>query len=457
MSIQVRYDKAGNPRYLIRVFINEDGSGKQVVKSKTWIPPAEMSEKAANKEARRQEILFTEEVKKGYANMDVRIPFVEVAELYITNSDLRPKTVTWYRYILTFLESKWGRTPIANITALMVERLYAEMRAHNAQIEQSVTANDLKRLLKEAGMSQVNVAQKAGLSTATVYAATKGDAIQIESARAIAQVLGMPMNRVGTIHTIEKPYSASTINGVHRLLRAVFRYATAKKVLAQNIMDDVRAPSTEDVEVRVLDEREARILYRAILEEKDIRRKVAFLILLYCGLRKGELCGLAWPNVLPEKKALRIVQQLQEQKGGLALVELKTKGSRRVVYYNDVLDDALKEYRAWWAQHALLYGDAWQGKDQLLMIRDNGAPLNPGTINYWLDELTKRCGLGHITVHSLRHLSATLLIEAGAGEKTVQKILGHRDVSTTLKFYADVFDGTRQKAVDDLGAYLEKA
>ena len=240
-------------------------------------------------------------------------------------------------------------------------------------------------------------------------------------------------------------------------MRAVFHYATAKKVLAQNIMDDVRAPGTEDVEVRILDEREARILYRAILEEKDIRRKVAFLILLLCGLRKGELCGLAWPNVLPEKKALHIVQQLQEQKGGLVLAELKTKGSKRVVYYNDVLDNALKEYHVWWAQHALLYGDAWQGKDQLLMIRDNGAPLNPGTINYWLDELTAHCGLGHITVHSLRHLSATLLIEAGAGEKTVQKILGHRDVSTTLRFYADVFDGTRQKAVDDLGAYLEKA
>lgn len=240
-------------------------------------------------------------------------------------------------------------------------------------------------------------------------------------------------------------------------MRAVFRYAVAKKILAQNIMENVRSPSTENTEVRVLDDREARVLYRAILEEKDIRRKVAFLILIHCGLRKGELCGLSWANVQTEKKALRIVQQLQEYKGGLTLAELKTKGSRRVVYYNDVLADALKEYRVWWTQHALLYGDAWQGKEQLLMIRDNGEPLNPGTINYWLDDLTKRCGLGHITVHSLRHLSATLMIEAGAGEKTVQKILGHRDVSTTLRFYAEVFDGTRQKAAEDLGAYLEKA
>lgn len=145
--------------------------------------------------------------------------------------------------------------------------------------------------------------------------------------------------------------------------------------------------------MRVLGEREARILYRAILKEKDIRRN---LILLLCGLRKGELCGLAWPHVLPEKKALRIVQQLQEQKGSLVLAELKTKGGKRVAYYNDVLDAALKEDRVWWVQHALLYGDAWQGKNQLLMIRDHGVPLSPGIINYWLDELTERCGLGHI-------------------------------------------------------------
>lgn len=72
MSIRVRYDKAGNPRYLIRVFINENGNGKQLVKSKTWIPPAGMSEKAARKEAERQEILFENEVKLGRVNMDAR-------------------------------------------------------------------------------------------------------------------------------------------------------------------------------------------------------------------------------------------------------------------------------------------------------------------------------------------------------------------------------------------------
>lgn len=71
------------------------------------------------------------------------------------------------------------------------------------------------------------------------------------------------------------------------------------------------------------------------------------------------------------------------------------------------------------------------------------------------DKLTERNGLPHVTVHSLRHLCATLLIRTHADPKTVQTILRHANVSTTLNIYAKVFDSTQMEAIGRVQASLE--
>ena len=102
-----------------------------------------------------------------------------------------------------------------------------------------------------------------------------------------------------------------------------------------------------------------------------------------------------------------------------------------------------------------MYGDAWRGEWECLFVGDDGTPLNPSTINEWLDKLTERNGLPHVTVHSLRHLCATLLIRTHADPKTVQTILRHANVSTTLNIYAKVFDSTQMEAIGRVQASLE--
>jgi hypothetical protein len=68
-----------------------------------------------------------------------------------------------------------------------------------------------------------------------------------------------------------------------------------------------------------------------------------------------------------------------------------------------------------------------------------------------------RCGL-HVTPHQLRHSAATLLLNAGAPILTVQAILGHKHVDTTLA-YARLYDGTvaadYYRAMDQVEARME--
>jgi hypothetical protein len=71
----------------------------------------------------------------------------------------------------------------------------------------------------------------------------------------------------------------------------------------------------------------------------------------------------------------------------------------------------------------------------------------------------KRCG-AQVAPHQLRHTCATLLLNAGAPLLTVQTILGHKHVSTTLG-YARLYDGTvaadYYRAMDQIERRLELA
>ena len=120
-----------------------------------------------------------------------------------------------------------------------------------------------------------------------------------------------------------------------------------------------------------------------------------------------------------------------------------------------MLVEVLEEYRRWWVGQRQCTATPGEENGNACLWGDDGAPLNPSTINEWLDKLTEKNGLPHVTVHSLRHLCATLLIRTHADPKTVQTILRHANVSTTLNIYAKVFDSTQLEAIGRVQASLE--
>lgn len=54
-------------------------------------------------------------------------------------------------------------------------------------------------------------------------------------------------------------------------------------------------------------------------------------------------------------------------------------------------------------------------------------------------------------LHDLRHLHASLLLDAGEAITTVSARLGHRDTSTTLKIYSHLMPGADQRAAEIVG------
>ena len=70
----------------------------------------------------------------------------------------------------------------------------------------------------------------------------------------------------------------------------------------------------------------------------------------------------------------------------------------------------------------------------------------------WSDAL-ETCGLGRVRLHDLRHTYASLVRRSGADIYVLQKVLGHRQIATTIDRYGHLYDDE----IDDLGDALGRA
>ena len=60
----------------------------------------------------------------------------------------------------------------------------------------------------------------------------------------------------------------------------------------------------------------------------------------------------------------------------------------------------------------------------------------------------EKAGLPKIRFHDLRHTAATLLMSQGMPIKVASEMLGHADISTTLRIYSHVLPGMQEQAAE---------
>ena len=142
-----------------------------------------------------------------------------------------------------------------------------------------------------------------------------------------------------------------------------------------------------------------------------------FLLMIHCGLRTCEVRNLKLGDIQWEAKRLRI-----EQSKGL---------KDRHIYLDEAVLAALQSYLA-------VRGQAESLPENVFIYRH--APLSRTYCFERLQTYGRTCGV-KASPHQLRHSCATLLLNAGAPVLSVQMILGHKQVDTTLG-YARLYDGT---------------
>lgn len=442
--------------YRIRVSAGYDSSGKQLMKSMTWKPAPGMTQKQIEKELDRQAVLFEERVKTGQY-MDGNVKFSEYAQTWLENAQLAPVTRALYVDLLRRVNAAIGHIRLDRLQAHHLESFYKNLREDGVKERGCyAVSSKLAGLLKERKLSRAKAAALTGVSAATIGTANLGRHISIESAGKIAAGLGKKPEELFTIHAETSGLSDKTVLHHHRLISAILGKAKKDHLVPYNVAAEYAdAPKVRRKEPAHLDDAQARDMVVQLLGEEDIRIRTALMLLLYSGLRRGELCGLSWPDI-DERTGLIHVLRASQYQEGVGIVEVPTKNdeSVRAVKLPPFMFELLAQYKTWWMEQRLATGDRWRGEKQRLFIQEDGSPINPDTINLWLDRFLAKHDFPRVTPHGLRHTFATLQIAAGVDLKTLQARGGWAQPDTPMKIYAHAIKSAAEAASDALDSVL---
>jgi integrase/recombinase XerD len=164
---------------------------------------------------------------------------------------------------------------------------------------------------------------------------------------------------------------------------------------------------------------------RQLLEHVRLRRYRIPLKLIYCcGLRLSECVGLTVRDVRGRDNKLWI-------RGGKG-------GKDRMVPISDLMLEDLRRYWAFHRNPLLLFPNAGRGHNDQTQTAQRmfaaNAPMPYSSLQRLMLVARKELDFPDVSVHTLRHSFATHLVEAGASLHTVQKLLGHSQINTTMVY-----------------------
>jgi integrase len=155
-----------------------------------------------------------------------------------------------------------------------------------------------------------------------------------------------------------------------------------------------------------------------------------FELLAYTGLRIGEALGLTWADVDYERSVIRVHRQLSRYREH---ARLKTESANREVLLAPAMVRLLREQ--WLAS-------PFKSADDFVFTATTGRGCNYRHVGDAFRLAVKRAGLrgqGRLSLHSLRHGYASLLIAKRLDVVFVSRQLGHANANVTLSVYAHVF------------------
>ncbi len=241
-----------------------------------------------------------------------------------------------------------------------------------------------------------------------------------------------------------------TVAYLRNVLRQALGHAERTELVGRNVARLALPPRVPRREVHPLSPEEARTFLAAISGD---RFEALYLLALGCGLRQGEILGLAWSDLDLDGGTVRVRQALQRVEGRFALVEPKSATSRRIVALPAIVRAGLLAHRERAAQEGpgRAVPDAFA---ELVFTTTVGTPIDGISVTRRFQRILKNAGLPHQRFHDLRHACASLLLSQGVPARVVMETLGHSQISLTLNTYSHVIPALGREAAERMDAVL---
>jgi integrase len=245
--------------------------------------------------------------------------------------------------------------------------------------------------------------------------------------------------------------SARTVGHAHRVLHRGLERALRLEMIARNPAHVVRPPKPASTEVEILSAEQIGDVLTC-LDGHPLYPVAALAV--GSGLRRGELCGLAWGALDLDTAVVRVERSLEETAGGLRFKPPKTRHGRRQVSLPAPVVEVLRDHRRQQLEQRLLLGLGRSGPDDLVFTLPDGSPWPPDKLSRDWGNVVRLRRLPRVMFHALRHSHASALIAAGVDVVTVSRRLGHGSPAITLGVYAHRFGSTDTAAAQVLATVM---
>ena len=248
-----------------------------------------------------------------------------------------------------------------------------------------------------------------------------------------------------------KPLSEATRFQRFKALRNILRYAYQMDYIVQNPLDKIPSaqlphkPRPKLREGRDFLNREQVLQYLRCLNEEPLFYRTMVNLMIFTGLRRGEVVGLQWGDIDCAARNLNVVRNVirdTKSESGIYIGTPKTEDGTRTIALSDYLIGLLK---CWAAEQQKGQGILLPTAYVFSNAEDPYWPLYPTTVTAWVHDFEVKHGLPKVSPHDLRHTAATLALQSGANLRTVQDLLGHADFKTTATYYAGITEETRHE------------
>lgn len=249
---------------------------------------------------------------------------------------------------------------------------------------------------------------------------------------------------------VRNQLSATTLRRVHATLRSALGTAVKRRLVTSNAAQHVELPQSVRSQERIWTASE---VAKFLAHVETHRLAAMYRLVVFAGLRRGEVVGLRWQDVNLDEGWLRISQQVVQVGGKLHVGSPKTRSGFRAVALDVGTIGALREHRERQQVERTAWGAAWQDTGYVFTYED-GRVMQPENVTRRFQAQARRAGLPPIRFHGLRHTSASLALAAGVPLKVVSDRLGHSSTSITADLYSHVLPVVAHDAAEAIAALV---
>jgi integrase len=244
--------------------------------------------------------------------------------------------------------------------------------------------------------------------------------------------------------------SVRNVQIMRQILRSALSRAMREELVVRNVAQLVELPGWEAPSITPWSSAEAVAFLHASAADP---LAAAFVLLVLYGMRRGEVLGLRWQDIDYDAKLIRVRQQVQRVQGELYIGPVKTRaGKRELPLLNLALGPLNSRKRDQDQDHGNL-GRAWSDTGLVFTTR-TGRPIEPRNFVRSFTRICDQNGIRKISVHAVRHTTASLLKDLKVPPRDTQVILGHANFTTTQQIYTHVDAAARLDALTRLNKLL---